>query len=98
MALSSAAAARPRPTDGATAYYIREIRGEDEFLAQLRADLQVLHEGVPGKNGPRRCQAFERQRVRDHRELHQPGHLGVRAGQPGDLDPEDRADLSAADP
>ena len=33
--------ARTAGVDGATAYYIREIRGEDEFLAQLRADLKA---------------------------------------------------------
>ncbi len=33
--------ARTAGVDGATAYYIREIRGEDEFLAQLRADLRA---------------------------------------------------------
>jgi len=33
--------ARTAGVDGATAYYIREIRGEDEFLAQLRSDLRA---------------------------------------------------------
>ena len=33
--------ARTAGVDGATAYYIREVRGEDEFLAQLRADLKA---------------------------------------------------------
>jgi RNA-directed DNA polymerase len=33
--------ARTAGVDGATAYYIREVRGEDEFLAQLRSDLKA---------------------------------------------------------
>ena len=33
--------ARTAGVDGATAYYIGEVRGEDEFLAQLRADLKA---------------------------------------------------------
>ena len=33
--------ARTAGVDGATAYYIREIHGEDEFLAQLRSGLRV---------------------------------------------------------
>jgi RNA-directed DNA polymerase len=33
--------ARTAGVDGATAYYIRQVRGEDEFLAQLRADLKA---------------------------------------------------------
>lgn len=32
---------RTARVDGATAYYIREIRGEEEFLAQLRSDLKA---------------------------------------------------------
>ena len=32
---------RTAGVDGATAYYIREIRGEEEFLAQLRSDLKA---------------------------------------------------------
>ena len=33
--------ARTAGVDGATAYYIRAVRGEDEFLAQLRTDLKA---------------------------------------------------------
>ena len=33
--------ARTAGVDGATAYYIRQVRGEDVFLAQLRADLKA---------------------------------------------------------
>jgi RNA-directed DNA polymerase len=33
--------ARTAGVDGATAYYIREVRGEGAFLAQLRADLKA---------------------------------------------------------
>ena len=40
----------------------------------------------------------DQQRLGDRRELHQPGHLGVGSGQPGDLHPEDRADLARAHP
>ena len=41
---------------------------------------------------------IDQQRLGDRCELHQPGHLGIRAGQPGDLDPEDRPDLPGAHP
>ncbi len=40
----------------------------------------------------------DQQGCRDPGELHQPGHVGVAAGQPGDLDPKDRPDLAPADP
>ena len=33
--------ARTAGVDGATAYYISQVRGEDEFLTQLRADLKA---------------------------------------------------------
>ena len=33
--------ARTAGVDGATAYYIRAVRGEEEVLAQLRADLKA---------------------------------------------------------
>jgi len=33
--------ARTAGVDGATAYYIRAVRGEDGFLTQLRADLKA---------------------------------------------------------
>jgi RNA-directed DNA polymerase len=33
--------ARTAGVDGATAYYIGEVRGEEEFLAQLRVDLKA---------------------------------------------------------
>jgi len=32
--------ARTAGVDGSTAYYIRKVRGEDGFLAELRADLK----------------------------------------------------------
>ncbi len=40
----------------------------------------------------------DQQRLGDRGELHQPRDLGVGAGQPGDLDPEDRPDPPRADP
>ena len=40
----------------------------------------------------------DQQRFGDRGELHQPRHLRVGAGQPGDLQPEDRPDLAGAHP
>jgi hypothetical protein len=40
----------------------------------------------------------DQQSAGDLGELHQPGDVGVAAGQPGDLDPEDRTHVAAADP
>jgi hypothetical protein len=40
----------------------------------------------------------DQQRAGDPGELRQPRHVGIRPGQPGDLDPEDRPDIARADP